>query len=196
VRRVVVVPGAPALLPSYAGLVDPLAEVRATAVAAVGWLVEAVPNDGAVVVVGAPADPANAARGVAESKAARVARVLLESAGFTAPVTESDTGAVPPEARALLVVADGSARRGEKAPGHLDERASGFDAAVDSALRHGDPAALRALDPQLGADLLAAGVPALRALGHAVERVDRAEVDYAGDPFGVHYWVVRWTCGS
>jgi hypothetical protein len=24
----------------------------------------------------------------------------------------------------------------------------------------------------------------------------RASVDYDGDPFGVQYWVVRWSCGS
>ncbi|MGL4175794.1 MAG: hypothetical protein ACRCSN_06920 [Dermatophilaceae bacterium] len=58
---------------------------------------------------------------------------------------------------ALVVVADGSARRGEKAPGHLDERALAFDEALTAALRDADPAALLALDAALAADLLAHG---------------------------------------
>jgi len=98
------------------------------------------------------------------------------------------------------VVADGSARRGVRAPGHLDERAFAFDAAIDAALRQGDPGTLAVLDEPLGAQLLAAGVPAFRRLGRLVQgrleqgRPVRAEVDYADDPFGVQYWVVRWEC--
>ncbi|MGL4745680.1 MAG: hypothetical protein ACRCXL_15005 [Dermatophilaceae bacterium] len=57
----------------------------------------------------------------------------------------------------LVVVADGSARRGEKAPGYLDDRAFGFDDALVAALRDADPAALLALDATLAADLLAHG---------------------------------------
>jgi len=111
-----------------------------------------------------------------------------------APVDEADD---------VLVVADGSARRGEKAPGHLDERAFAFDQAIDTALRRGDAAALAELDELLGAQLLARGVPAFRTLGSLVlafltqeprtgEPRVRAQVDYADDPFGVQYWVARW----
>jgi hypothetical protein len=42
---------------------------------------------------------------------------------------------------------DGSARRSEKAPGHLDPAAAPFDAAVAAALAAGDTTALAALDP-------------------------------------------------
>jgi hypothetical protein len=160
--RVAVVPSPPALLPSYAGLTDPVADLRAAALAAVAWL------DGPVQLV------------AADDLGHRVGRHLLGRS----PVDTADN---------LLVVADGSARRGEKAPGHLDERAFAFDAAIDTALRQGDPAALSGLDEDLGAQLLAAGVPALRQLGRLVgERPVRAQVDYADDPFGVQYWVVRW----
>ncbi len=47
---------------------------------------------------------------------------------------------------ALLVMADGSARRSRKAPGYLDERSVPFDAAVERAIRSGDLAALLAID--------------------------------------------------
>ncbi len=67
-------------------------------------------------------------------------------------------------AAGLLVMGDGSARRTEKAPGWLDERAAGFDAAASAALAAGDPALLaRGAICELGAQLLAAGAPAWRA---------------------------------
>ena len=45
-----------------------------------------------------------------------------------------------------VVVADGTAKRTEKAPGHFDPRAESFDDSVDAALRNGDPDGLLALD--------------------------------------------------
>ena len=65
-------------------------------------------------------------------------------------------------------MADGSARRGVKAPGYLDDAAAPFDAAVATALADGDAAALAALDPAEGERLLAAGVPVWRAVGAAL----------------------------
>jgi len=50
---------------------------------------------------------------------------------------------------AILMMADGTARRGLKAPGYLDPRSVPFDAEVERALRAGDLAALLALDPAL-----------------------------------------------
>jgi hypothetical protein len=93
----------------------------------------------------------------------------------------------------LLVMGDGSARRSPAAPGYLDRRAEGFDAAVARALRDGDPAGLRALDPVLGAQLLAAGVPAWRLAGHAASaEVSAAELLYDDAPYGVGYLVAAW----
>jgi len=95
---------------------------------------------------------------------------------------------------ALLVMGDGSARRSERAPGHVDPRAAGFDAAVAAALAAGDAAALRALDPVLGAELLAAGVPAWRVAGHAAAGLDvAAELLHDTAPYGVGYLVAVWT---
>lgn len=96
--------------------------------------------------------------------------------------------------RAVLALADGSARRGDLAPGYIDERAFAFDAAIGSALRAGDLAALHDLDVGLGAALLAEGVPVLRRLGCCLGSVETAEVTYDDDPFGVQYWVARWHC--
>ncbi len=95
----------------------------------------------------------------------------------------------------LIVMGDASARRSERAPGYLDSRSQAFDLGVLAALQSGDGAALSALDPRLGEELLAAGVPAWRAAGALLEgsRYD-SQVAYAGDPFGVGYFVAHWTC--
>jgi hypothetical protein len=90
----------------------------------------------------------------------------------------------------LLVMADGSARRGRRAPGHLDERAAPFDAAIERAMRAGDLPALGAVDPGLARELMATGRPAWQVLAGATDGAAlRADVMYAGDPFGVMYLV-------
>jgi hypothetical protein len=90
----------------------------------------------------------------------------------------------------LLVMADGSARRGLRAPGHLDERAAPFDAGVEHALRGGDLQALGAVDPALARELMATGRPAWQVLAGATDGAAlRADVMYANDPFGVMYIV-------
>ncbi len=94
---------------------------------------------------------------------------------------------------ALVVLADGSARRSTSAPGYLDERASGFDAAVAAALAGGDGAELQRLDDQLGTELLAGGLPAWHAAGALLAgRRFQARVDYDAAPFGVGYFVATW----
>jgi hypothetical protein len=98
-----------------------------------------------------------------------------------------------PGGAGVLAMGDGSARRGEKAPGHLDPAAGPFDAAVAAALAAGDTAALAALDPAEGARLLAAGVPVWRAVGTALAgRPVTAHLSYDHAPFGVGYLVAEW----
>jgi hypothetical protein len=91
----------------------------------------------------------------------------------------------------LLVIGDGSARRGPRAPGHFDERAAAFDAAAQEAVRAGDPRALLDLDPGLARDLMATGRAAWQVLAGALEGCTSisVEVPYAADPFGVAYLV-------
>ena len=96
----------------------------------------------------------------------------------------------------LLVVGDGSARHGEKAPGHLDPRAEGFDRAAATALAAGDPAALLALDPVEAAELLAAGRAPWQVLaGAAAGTAWRVAQAHAEVPHGVAYHVVTWVRG-
>jgi len=91
---------------------------------------------------------------------------------------------------ALLVMADGSARRSLKAPGYLDERSAPFDAEVTGAIRDGDMPALLALDAGLARELMATGRPAWQALAGALSGPPPAVViRYCDDPFGVAYLV-------
>jgi hypothetical protein len=100
-----------------------------------------------------------------------------------------------PHGPGLLVVANGSATRTEKAPGHLDERAAAFDAAIGTALSAGDPAGLATIDLDLADELWALpDADVLRTLADRVPPADEVHVDYDDDPFGVQYWVVRWQC--
>lgn len=93
----------------------------------------------------------------------------------------------------LVVMGDGSARRSTTAPGYLDERAAAFDATVEAALRDGDGDALSDLDERLGAELLAAGVPAWRAAGAVLAGGGYdAHLLYAQAPYGVGYFVAEW----
>ena len=163
--RVGLVPGVLALLPEYAGQVDAVPEVRAAARDAVAWLAATGP----VVVV-------------ADEQGVRVGRRLLADVGATEAAT----------AAAYLVVANGSARRTDTAPGYLDERAVPYDAAVESALRRPDSEALRRIDVPLGDELLVGHPAGLARLGTLLRGAEPALVDYADDPYGVQYWVMRW----
>ena len=163
------VPGVLALLPEYAGQQDPVAELRSACLDAVGWLGEV----GGIGVAGS-------------HQGLRIARHLAAEAGV-------ELDLAPEHPAGLLVVGNGSARRTEKAPGHLDDRAAAWDEALGAALRAGDLAGLDlALADELWADL--DGLGTLRDLG--VVAGCAAQVDYADDPFGVMYWVMRWTCTS
>jgi hypothetical protein len=91
---------------------------------------------------------------------------------------------------ALLVMADGSARRGLKAPGYTDDRSVPFDAEVERAIRAGDLSALLTLDPALARDLMATGRPAWQVLaGAANGSMAATAIRYCDDPFGVAYLV-------
>jgi hypothetical protein len=101
--------------------------------------------------------------------------------------------AARPGRTALLVAADGSARRGQKAPGYIDPRADGIDARIITALGTADPGALLALDADLCEDLLIAGRAAWQVMAGACDGTAwLARTLYDGDPFGVAYRVVTW----
>ncbi|MEU4064751.1 class III extradiol dioxygenase subunit B-like domain-containing protein [Streptomyces wedmorensis] len=95
---------------------------------------------------------------------------------------------------ALLVMGDGSACRTVKAPGYLDERAEGFDAAAARALGTADVAALLALDPELAYELKVAGRAPWQVLAGAAEGAGLdGRLLFEDAPYGVGYFVAAWS---
>lgn len=94
---------------------------------------------------------------------------------------------------AVLCMGDGTARRTLRAPGWLDERAEGFDAAVTAAFATGDFDALLRLDASLADELLVAGRPAWQVLAGAAAGCGiEGRIEYDDAPFGVQYTVATW----
>ena len=218
-------PSPPLLLPAVAGraAADTAPLRRACAEAVEGMLaggpeVVVVVGDGATASVRYGAGDAGSLRGFGvdlvvpfAGRARRGGRELplahtvgawlLDVARFdglrlgVAPADLSETLGDLPGSVGVLAMGDGSARRSLKAPGHMDEAAAPFDAAVAAALAAGDAAALARLDPAEGRRLMAAGVGTWRAVGAAlaVRRVVSARLHYDDAPFGVGYLVADWT---
>lgn len=199
-RRVALVPGVLALLPEYAGQEDPVADLRAAALAAVAWLAE---GDAGGVAGGTAEVAVEVAIAAGTASGARVGAHLLAAVGArvasrdpAAQVASHEPAAQVAPAHAgpqrLLLVGNGSACRTEKAPGFFDPRAADFDTALGEALAGPRPEVLAALDPELATELWA-DVAALADPGSTALRGMRtAAVDLDTDPFGVQYWVVRW----
>jgi hypothetical protein len=136
-----------------------------------------------------------------------VGRRLLDEAGWTGPtelvsltwdadgrVVDALASKISGDDRStvVLVLGDGSTRRGDKAPGYLDERAFAFDDATAKALGQGDAEALRGLDVALADELMVLGRTPFRALG-ALGTPKMARLAYDDDPFGVAYHVALWS---
>jgi hypothetical protein len=156
----------------------------------------------------------SAGAGVGEGRpalppAAGIGAYLLDQAAYRGPrviwtVSEDETPAgcrklgaelaAGGQRTALLVLGDGSARRGPKAPGAFDSRAAAFDAEVERAVRDADLDAVLAVDPALARDLMATGRPAWQVLAGALAGTPvGTEIRYADDPFGVFYLVASLT---
>ena len=96
---------------------------------------------------------------------------------------------------AVLVMGDGTARLTDRAPGGADPAAPAYDDVLAAALGAGDPAALAALDPGPARTMMAAGVPAWRAVGAALAVLGggwTARLLAREAPYGVSYVVAQW----
>ena len=202
VAAVAFVPSAPLLLDALGGgptelrsaclqameVLDELEVVVLGAAPSSGWVTGSV-DPTPYGVRGLPAaDPLPLALAVGVTLLGARRHRLYGIADSSLPEVGEDVG--------LLVEGDGSARRTEKAPGHLDPRGEGFDAEVERALAAGDPAALGSLDEELAAQLMVDGLRAWRtAAGLAAVASGPwcGRVLLASAPFGVGYLVATWT---
>jgi hypothetical protein len=120
-------------------------------------------------------------------------RAALELDPQGDPTTPGKALAAEDRRTALLVVADGSAARTEKAPASLHPDAAAFDAAVADALRTGDPARLAALDRDHAAEVSSSGWPAWAAAAAALGPGSYDAALLADEaPLGVGYLVATW----
>ncbi len=194
ITTAVVLPMPRALLAPVSEL-DPVADLREACRAVLAGL-----PGGHLVVVAPPVSDANAARGVSTPLGHRVAAHLLDGVPFKALVASPEVARSLREVgefTTMVVMADGSARRDEKAPGHLHADARAFDDSVEDALRTGDADTLCRLDPALGPELWCEGIPGLHVLGEvARDRRVTAQVVYADASHGVAWWVARWDLDS
>lgn len=213
-RRVIVAaavcPHPPVLVPEIApGTTDELSDLRQACFDAVQSILSARPDrvivlgggdllddrdessGGTLAAYGADVRAGGEALGLPLSLT--IGAWLLDRAGWSGPRTYS-TGRPMIDGRVgLLVMADASATRSVQAPGFLDERAEPFDALIAAALAAGDAENLASLDADLGAELGAAGVPALKTLGDMAKGADIvAQMRYDLAPLGVGYIVADW----
>lgn len=212
--RVAFVPSPPFLLPGFQPPADLLAACT-SAVASLGpdvTVLGAAPSSGLQSgtvdptpygVAGTPAeDPLPLALAVGRHLLGRDAQLY----GAAADVDPGDLRRTVGDGD-LLVVADGTAMRSEKAPRHFDARAEAWDAELVTAISHGQPLGLLELSAHLGAELHCRSLAVWACLARAGQvpwglepgwHADASprwttEVLYDGAPFGVGYVVATWT---
>lgn len=225
IAAVAVVPHPPLLFRELTGRVDVAADLRAVCLAALASVTGAGPDVVVVVGGGeqtrrwdpslgeavrrfGTTGPRPAAPGLPLSLG--VATRLLHGAGWRGAVelhaiawdaSGEEVSALAGRLAArrdrvgLVALGDGSTRRGVEAPGYLDERALGFDAATGRALAEGDTATLMHRDADLAGELMAgcrASFAVMATAVHAEGSAPRAKVLYQDDPWGVMYHVATW----
>ena len=93
---------------------------------------------------------------------------------------------------ALILVADGAACHGPKAPRAEDSRALAYDDGVCAALASGQPGRLAQIDVDLGRELGASGRQVWPVLFTAAGSDGIGEVLWRGAPYGVGWAVATW----
>jgi hypothetical protein len=93
---------------------------------------------------------------------------------------------------ALILVADGAACHGPKAPRAQDARAQPYDDSVCAALASGQPGRLALIDAGLGGELGASGPQVWPVLVAAAGGEMVGDVLWSGAPYGVGWAVASW----
>lgn len=184
-------PQPPLLLREWNGRQDAVPELRAACAKAVDELVAGEPGEIVVVVPDGPYGWRVGERLLAGRWSGKLHWQVLPGDLSPARCVAAGEELASREGRTgVLVLADGSACRTEKAPGYLDTRAQEFDAQLTGAIGRGDWQALADLDTQLATELLVQGRAAFQVLGAALRPSGTgARLLYLDDPFGVMYLV-------
>lgn len=123
---------------------------------------------------------------------------LAERAELAVAVADDDDVSPQlPAGAGLVVVGDGSACRGPRAPLPDDRRGEAYDAAIAAALASGDPAALLGLDRPLGVELGVSGLAPWRTAARLAQPGPwRAQLLADEAPLGVAYAIATWLPGN
>jgi hypothetical protein len=123
-------------------------------------------------------------------------RVAIELDPHATSVALEATGrslAAGAAATVLIVVADGSAARSDKAPASFHPEAAGFDSDVAAALKTGAPQELASIDRDRADAVSAQGWPAWYVAAAAAGTAGHdAELLVDAAPYGVEYLVASW----
>jgi hypothetical protein len=218
IAAVAFVPSAPLLIPTVAGgSADRDDDLRAASLDAVTRVTQANPHAVPVVVAATTtAGEYDAATpwgvtgfGVGQPGAGSslpwqlgIGAWMLDETGWSGDrrylgVADGTPAREVAEPSVVIAVGDGSACRTERAPGHLDRRAAGFDERIADCLARGDAAALAATDRELASELLCAGRPVWRWVAEVLadRRVTDPELVMHVAPYGVGYFVATWSVG-
>ena len=202
-----IVPAAPVLLPQLTGSTPAAGEVREAAFESIAAMLATKPD---VVVVVAEASPAgwfdpstplglgriggHSGHEDALPIPLAIGAQLLRDAGWQGSVAllGLEPGFRPqnvdlPDRSALLLMANGSARCTEKAPGSFDAGAEDFNALFTSALANGDSDQLSSLDPDLARQQWSDVVGPLAVLTETMRPLPPATLHYADQWGGVFY---------
>lgn len=181
-------------------LVVGAAAARATYPAAAGGSFGPYGAPGVRIGAGDPVLPLSLAVGgwlVEQTKAAQLPRAYVAVPVDATPAECRQLGQEIADGNdriGLLVMGDGSARRSEHSPVHLHPRAEIFDTTVATALQHRDLDVLNALDPDLAAELQAAGRAPWQVLAGALRATTlTGDLTYHAAPYGVGYFVASFT---
>lgn len=177
IERVVFLPMPPLIDPAIAnGAATELDELRTVIDDA---LSEAVAATNTVAVLGT-------------DETVEVANYLLSRVAPRTTALPMDLSAEPNDATVLLVMGDGTAKRTEKAPGYIDDRAEAFDRRVSEIFKSAQLAELAMLDQELAEELWVAGVIPWKSVGGWVEEFGsswKLRQLHFEDPYGVAYFV-------
>lgn len=177
IERIVFLPMPPILNPNIEGnAAIELDELRAAIDAVIS---EAVADTDSVAVLGT-------------DEATEIAQYLLSRVTPGVEGLAADLTTEPEDATALLVMGDGTAKRTEKAPGYIDERAESFDRKVREILESAQLADLATLDQELAEELWVAGIAPWKSVGTWIiesETCWQLRQFHFEDPYGVAYFV-------
>lgn len=180
IERIVFLPMPPLLFSAVAGnAASELDELRAVINSA---LTEAVAETASIAVLGT-------------DEGQEIAEYLLSQVPGGPTGSPTDLADEPADSTVLLVMGDGTAKRTEKAPGYIDDRAAGFDDQIREIFESGELAKLADLDEELGHNLWVAGIEPWRLVGSWITESETSwqlKQFHFEDPYGVAYFVASF----